>query len=94
MDFVENYLLDSDEDIDIVEVLQHERRLYIVRERVDNFEKWDDHDFHARFRMRKDTVLSILELIENSLEFRSDRQIFDILWRLLQCKQKFCFKNY
>ncbi|KAG5900318.1 hypothetical protein JTB14_026326 [Gonioctena quinquepunctata] len=73
MDFVENYLLDSNGDIDIVEVLQHERRPYIVRERADNFEKWNDHDFHARFSMQKDTVLSILELIEDSLEFRSDR---------------------
>jgi hypothetical protein len=72
MNFLNDYILDSDKDEDIVQVLEYERWPYTVRERVDNFEKWDDQHFHARFRMTKETVLSILGPHEKILEIEKD----------------------
>ncbi|XP_063911960.1 putative nuclease HARBI1 [Zophobas morio] len=71
MDILEN---DWSDDEDIVEFINHERRPYKVSDqRPDHFEKWDDTDFVVRFRLTKNTVLSILELVDNRLETPTDR---------------------
>lgn len=67
------YAISSDEDEDFAEFLRHERRPYTVRRRIDNFEKWDNTDFFARFRLKKETVLLVLAQIEERLEFPTDR---------------------
>lgn len=53
MDFSFDYLLNSDEDEDVIEILEHQRRLYTIWERVDNFEKWDDHDLRHGFECKR-----------------------------------------
>lgn len=59
---------DSSDDEDVVI-----RRPRWIREREDHFNNLDDVDFFTRFRLTKQTVLSVLIQIENSLEFTSDR---------------------
>ncbi|KAF6207350.1 hypothetical protein GE061_018591 [Apolygus lucorum] len=62
---------ESDEDFQqLLEVVVPRRR--IVRERVDHFNIWDDTDFFARFRLTKEGISVILDLIENSLLFRTE----------------------
>ncbi|CAH1971959.1 unnamed protein product [Acanthoscelides obtectus] len=66
-------MFDDDDDAEIVEFLEYERRPYIVREREDFFHSLDDIDFFVRFRLKKITVLYILSLIEEELESVTDR---------------------
>lgn len=64
----------SDEDEELLQFLEHERRPYKVSEkRPEHFNKWDDTDFQERFRLQKETVLLLLELIEEHLETPTDR---------------------
>jgi len=49
------------------------RRPRWIRERAEDFDNLDDTDFVTRYRLSKSTVLSILEKIENALEFETDR---------------------
>ncbi|XP_036150400.1 putative nuclease HARBI1 [Monomorium pharaonis] len=49
------------------------RRPRWIRDREDHFHNLDDTDFVMRFRLSKRTVLSVLETIENQLEFRTDK---------------------
>ena len=44
-----------------------------IRERSSYFEEYDDVDFLTRFRMSKETTVTILQQIEDQLEFPSDR---------------------
>lgn len=62
----------SDEEA-IVEFLLWERRPYRVRPRVDHFTILDENDFFMRFRLTKQTVLHILDLIEREIETPTDR---------------------
>lgn len=52
-------LFGFDEDEDEIE-----RRPYTIRTKVNHFEFWDDIDFFARFRLKKQTFLSLLSKIE------------------------------
>lgn len=45
------------------------RRPRWIREREEHFDTLDDKDFVTRFRLTKPTVLSVLESIEDKLEF-------------------------
>lgn len=45
----------------------------IYKTRRDYFEEYDDVDFSTRFRLSKNAVLRVLELIEGKLEYSSDR---------------------
>lgn len=45
------------------------RRSRWIREREEHFDTLDDKDFVTRFRLTKPTVLSILESIEDKIEF-------------------------
>ncbi|KAF6211959.1 hypothetical protein GE061_012476 [Apolygus lucorum] len=63
---------ESDEDFQqLLEVVVPRRR--IERERVDHFNIWDDTDFFATFQLTKEGISVILDLIENSLLFRTER---------------------
>ncbi|XP_032687237.1 putative nuclease HARBI1 [Odontomachus brunneus] len=53
---------DDDDDNEFVE-----RRPYIIRNKPNNFEVWDDKEFFDRFRLKKDTVLELLHAIEERL---------------------------
>ena len=63
-------LSDSDDD----ELLIYDvRRPRWIRERNNYFEEYDDVDFKTRFRLSKESVLSVLDHIEHQLEFPTDR---------------------
>lgn len=64
-----NLAFESDEE-DEEEV---PRRPRWIKERCDDFESLDDRDFVTRYRLSKVTVMKILEEIEGSLEFDSDK---------------------
>lgn len=59
---------DSDDD-DFVGAI---RREYKMRRRV-QMEDFDDFDFYGRFRMRKETVMRVLELIQHKLTYSQER---------------------
>lgn len=63
------FLLDDDLDVlDIIDI-GFPRRFY---NREDFFETMDNMSFFRRFRLRKPTVLQVLEHIEPLLEFDND----------------------
>lgn len=62
---------DSDDEHLFDEVPQ--RRPRFIQERKNHFEDLDDVDFVRRFRLSKQSALKVLELIEASLEFPSDK---------------------
>jgi hypothetical protein len=53
--------------------LNHQRRMYTIRVRVDHMTLWDDQDFRIRFRISKDVVIQVLELINDRISSQSDR---------------------
>lgn len=71
LEFIEE--LDSDDDREIINFIDYERRPYILKERIDLFMTLDDKDFIMRFRLKKETVLNLLEKIEGQLESVTDR---------------------
>lgn len=66
-------LWSSDDSDDEDQQFVAERRQYNLYERMDHFNKWDDIDFFRRFRLRKETVANILDLIRPKLENKSQR---------------------
>ncbi|KAJ9583758.1 hypothetical protein L9F63_021900, partial [Diploptera punctata] len=49
------------------------RRPRWIKERSEYFENYDDLDFVTHFRLSKPSALSVLDMIENQLEFPTDR---------------------
>jgi len=75
MDLLVNVnIFESDDDIFI------QRRPYTIRNKPNNFQKWDDTEFFEWFRLKKNTVLDLLHAIEDRLL---------ILWN----KYVFCLNN-
>lgn len=58
----------SSDEKAIAEFLLWERRPYIVRPRIDYFITLGDTDFFMRFRLTKQTVLYVLNLIEGKIK--------------------------
>lgn len=60
-----------DDDVDVIDIINFgfPRRRF---EREDHFRTMDDLSFFRRFRLTKDVFLSILEQVENVLEFPND----------------------
>jgi len=54
-------------------VNSHTRRQRIIRERKDPISDYDEYDFKRRFRMKKSSFYKLLGIIENELEFVSER---------------------
>lgn len=50
-----NVFESDDDDDEYYELI--ERRPYIIRNKPNNFQVWDDVEFFKRFRLKKDTVL-------------------------------------
>lgn len=63
----------EDEDDGIL--LWNERRQYNLYVRIDHLNKWDDIDFFRRFRLRKETVVNLLDMIYLKLQNRTDRSV-------------------
>lgn len=67
MDFVE------DDDDEIVEFLNYQRRPYTIRVRINHMEFWDDQDFKVRFRISKEVVIQVLGYINEQISSQSYR---------------------
>ncbi|CAI6357754.1 unnamed protein product [Macrosiphum euphorbiae] len=63
----------DDEDNEDEFIIFAIRRPRWIRERAEDFDTMDDTDFVTRYRLSKPTVLSMLEKIEDALEFETDR---------------------
>jgi len=50
MEFIELF---EDEDEEILEFLNYQRRVYTIRERINHMVFWDDQVFRVRFRLSK-----------------------------------------
>lgn len=50
-------------------------RTYTVRDRVDHFNKWDDKEFSRRFRLKKATVMTVLNQIADMLNGEAERYL-------------------
>lgn len=61
----------SDEDDEILERI--ERRDYVIYNRTNPFDDYDEVDFYRRFRLDKATVAVLLGLITNQLTFLTER---------------------
>ncbi|KAE8739090.1 hypothetical protein FOCC_FOCC015413 [Frankliniella occidentalis] len=59
-----DFLCESDSDDDMPA-----RRPRLIKERIPHFDDLDDVDFVRRFRLSKQSVLHVLDQIENSLEY-------------------------
>lgn len=74
----ENFFVVSEDDEDILEyvhMINRPRRARLVRERPNHFEKWDDQDFFARFRLSKQTVRRLVTEIEEDIASPTDRYV-------------------
>ncbi|KAK4882442.1 hypothetical protein RN001_005761 [Aquatica leii] len=65
MDVIE---LDMFDDLDVVELIEFgvPRQIY---NRSDHFNSLDDYEFFKKFRLIKETVMHLLPVLENELEF-------------------------
>lgn len=72
----EDYLemLDDDEDItNYTSLINKSRRFKRINERIDHFNKWDDIDFFARFRLSKLSIKYVLKLITEEIASPTER---------------------
>lgn len=60
------YLIDELDEI-------YPERDYILRSRIDHLTYWNDEEFFQRFRLSKQAVQFVLELIEDHLQHRTIR---------------------
>lgn len=73
-----NYYLDDDVD-DINDIDENDIMNYIPRmiyEREDHFHNFSENKFFERFRLKKNTVLQVLQLIENRLEYPHNKYVY------------------
>ncbi|KAI4468171.1 hypothetical protein MML48_2g00005234 [Holotrichia oblita] len=61
-----------EDDVEIIEIIDVgiPRQIY---QRVDNFHNLSEWEFFKRFRLQKETVLQVLQEIDNQLEYPYDR---------------------
>lgn len=66
-------LLESDEENgEEIDGLQLARRQYKMRARI-SIDTWDDQDFFMRFRLQKNTMAMVLEIIRPDIEVDETR---------------------
>ncbi|KAJ8913903.1 hypothetical protein NQ315_005700 [Exocentrus adspersus] len=64
----------SDEENELlVDIFQNRRREKRIRERVNHMDYWDEDDFFIRFRLTKDSVRQLLDLILERLQTPTDQ---------------------
>ncbi|KAJ9598267.1 hypothetical protein L9F63_011088, partial [Diploptera punctata] len=70
---LENLIFEREEEYDpYFEDELDRRRPRWIKERSEYFENYDDLDFVTHFRLSKPSALSVLDMIENQLEFPTD----------------------
>lgn len=72
MDLLELF---DDDDTEIIEFLNYQRREYTVRKRIDHMTFWDNEDFRVRFRISKEVVLQVLGYIDDQISSQSERWV-------------------
>ncbi|CAI6356148.1 unnamed protein product [Macrosiphum euphorbiae] len=72
MDLLELF---DDDDNEVIEFLNYQRRLFTVRKRIDHMTIWDDEDFRVRFRISKGVVLQVLGYIDDQISSQSERNL-------------------
>lgn len=70
-DMALEYMLSSSDDEDFVQIIN--RRPRIIRRRPSYFEEFDDIDFHARFRLTKESVTTVLREIEEEISHKTEQ---------------------
>lgn len=68
-----NDLTDDEDFLELYNIIQHPRRPQTYRHREDHFAKWNDGEFHARFRLSKNVVRFITNEIAEAISHRTDR---------------------
>ncbi|XP_023312349.1 putative nuclease HARBI1 [Anoplophora glabripennis] len=64
----------SDEENDLLaNIFQNRRKEKRIRERVNHMEYWDEEEFFIRFRLTKDSVRQLLDIIVETLETATNR---------------------
>lgn len=56
------------------------RRMYTYFQRI-SMDHWDDVDFVSRFRLRKETVAHVLQMIEHHLRYDLERFVLSLFPR-------------
>lgn len=62
----------NDPEAEMIELINQERT-YIVRERIEHINHWNDVEFFNRFRFSKGTVRLIHDHLEENLQNRTGR---------------------
>jgi len=68
-----NEILFYDDDVEFQEYLNYQRRPYTVQTRVVHFRTWDELNFKNHFRLSKETVMMILNMIGPTISLNTDR---------------------
>lgn len=64
----------DDEDFnELVNLYVHPRRQRQFRVRENHFQKWNDDEFHSRFRLSKGTVRMLIDEISPQLQVPTNR---------------------
>lgn len=63
---------DSDDEL-LYNLFLRTRKQKKIRQRPDILNEYDDDEFFMRFRLKKDTVLMVLDQINDDLESMTDR---------------------
>lgn len=56
------------------------RKVRNVRPRNDNFNLWDDKEFHRRFRLYKESAIELLAMIREKIECKTERYVKSFLY--------------
>lgn len=67
--------IDEDDFIDLAINVAFPRRAKVFRERPDHFQVWRDDEFLHRFRLKKDTVKFILNMVETRFTSPTNRSV-------------------
>lgn len=74
IDIIDNSESDSDHSLfELAELVGFPRKAKVIRDRPDHFQTWRDHEFLQRFRLSKNTVKFILDVIETKISSPTNR---------------------
>lgn len=72
MENLEN-LTDDEDFLELVNIVRHPRAPRTFRERPDHFTKWNEVEFRNRFRLSKDIVKFVVNVISPSISSKTEK---------------------
>lgn len=76
VEYDDNNGSDSDDSLfELAELVAFPRQAKVIRERPDHFQTWRDDEFLQRFRLSKNTVKFLLDVIETKIALPTDRLV-------------------